>query len=125
MAAHMNSKWIHFWENLKEGYDYFEGHRTPPLVVVQDKQYKFFTFRPFLFGGNLPIVEQKFRYAGLKKQREKEQHAKLLREKKLREQQEREEIKLAMQLKYLEKRQHVAKIMPPTPSYSIRLGLGD
>lgn len=125
MAAHHTSKWIHFWENLKEGYDYFEGHRTPPLVIVQDKQYKFFTFQPLLFGGNLPMVEQKFRYAGLKKQREKEQHEKLLREQELREEKEREEIQLAMQLKTLEKHQHVATIVSPRPSYSIRLGLGD
>ncbi len=125
MAAHQNSKWIHFWENLKEGYDYFEGHRTPPLVIVQDKQYKFFTFRPLLFGGNLPNVAPKFRYAGLKKQREKEEQEKLLREKALREKQEREEIKLAMQLKALEKHQHVAKNIPPTSYYSFRLGQGD
>ena len=125
MATHHTSKWIHFWENLKEGYDYFEGHRTPPLVIVQDKQYKFFTFQPLLFGGNLPMVEQKFRYAGLKKQREKKQHEKLLREQELREEKEREEIQLAMQLKTLEKHQHVATIVSPRPSYSIRLGLGD
>ncbi len=54
MEAHKDSKWIGFWENLKEGYDYFEGHHSPPLVTVQDKRYQFFTFRSLLFGGNLP-----------------------------------------------------------------------
>jgi len=77
MAAHRDSKWIEFWKNLKEGYDYFEGHHAPPLVIVQDKRYKFITFRPLLFGGNLPDVSPEFRYAGLKKKREQ----KLLAEK--------------------------------------------
>ncbi len=54
MAAHQDSQWIDFWKNLKEGYDYFEGHHSPPIVVVQDKRYKFITFRPLLFGGTLP-----------------------------------------------------------------------
>lgn len=54
MAVHKNSKWIGFWRNLKEGYDYFEGHHAPPVVVVQDKRYQFITFPPLLFGGTLP-----------------------------------------------------------------------
>ncbi len=54
MAAHKDSKWIDFWKNIKEGYDYFEGHHSPPIVVVQDKRYQFITFRPLLFGGTLP-----------------------------------------------------------------------
>jgi murein L,D-transpeptidase YafK len=70
MAAHKNSKWLHFWRNLKQGYDYFEGHHAPPLVTVQDKQYQFSSFRSFLFGGDLPDVAPEFRYAGLKKKRE-------------------------------------------------------
>jgi murein L,D-transpeptidase YafK len=70
MAAKQDSKWIHFWENLKEGYDYFEGHHSPPIVTVQDKRYQFITFRPFLFGGDLPDVAPEFKYAGLKKKRE-------------------------------------------------------
>lgn len=66
MAAHNDSKWVPFWENLKQGYDYFEGHRSPPLVTVQDKRYQFLTFRPLLFGGNLPAIAADNNYAQLK-----------------------------------------------------------
>ncbi len=125
MALHKNSKWIHFWRNIKEGYDYFEGHHTPPLVTVQNKRYQFFSFRSLFFGGTLPTVAPQFRYAGLKKQRQKEQRDKLLREKKLREQKERERITIAMQLKSLKKHQRVARLVPSTPSLPIQLGLGD
>ncbi len=54
MTAFKDSQWIHFWKNLKQGYDLFEGHKFPPLVTVQDKEYQFITFRPLLFGGKLP-----------------------------------------------------------------------
>ncbi|MEN8198654.1 MAG: murein L,D-transpeptidase family protein [Thermodesulfobacteriota bacterium] len=66
MAAHHNSKWIRFWENLKEGYDYFEGHHAPPLVTVEDKRYNFLTYRSLLFGGNLPAPLEEKRYVGIK-----------------------------------------------------------
>ncbi len=66
MAIHQDSRWIKFWENLKQGYDYFEGHRSPPLVVVQDKHYHFLTFRPLLFGGNLPATPADNNYAQLR-----------------------------------------------------------
>ena len=118
IAMHQNSKWIHFWENLKEGYDYFEGHRSPPLVTVQDKRYQFFTFRPLLFGGNLPIVAPEFRYAGLKKQRE------LKKQQELKRQQEKQRIAAAR--KASEKPQYIVKVTPPpTPSVPSLLGLGD
>jgi murein L,D-transpeptidase YafK len=39
MAAHKNDKWIDFWKNLKEGYDYFEISRLPPKVAVCEKRY--------------------------------------------------------------------------------------
>jgi murein L,D-transpeptidase YafK len=72
MTANSSSKWLPFWKNLKEGYDYFEGHHAPPLVTVQNKRYRFITFRPLLFGGNLPDVGPNLKYAGLKKKREQE-----------------------------------------------------
>jgi murein L,D-transpeptidase YafK len=31
--------WYDFWVNLKEGYDYFEVEKLPPLIKVKDKQY--------------------------------------------------------------------------------------
>lgn len=42
MRNHRNSKWYEFWENLKEGYDFFEkGGHNPPNVEVKDKRYVF------------------------------------------------------------------------------------
>jgi murein L,D-transpeptidase YafK len=35
------NKWEDFWKNLREGYDWFETHHTPPEVTVGDKRYKF------------------------------------------------------------------------------------
>lgn len=67
MRKYRSSKWISFWENLKEGYDYFEGHLAPPLVTVQDKRYHFFTFRPLLFGGGYPPRTDEQKYVSLKK----------------------------------------------------------
>jgi len=82
MTAHGSSKWLPFWKNIKEGYDHFEGHHSLPLVTVQDKRYQFITFRPHLFGGNLPDVGLEFKYAGLEKKRKMEQlKAKWLAEK--------------------------------------------
>lgn len=43
MEKHRNFKWISFWQNLKEGYDYFEQHRLPPNVVVRRGRYVFQT----------------------------------------------------------------------------------
>jgi len=39
---HKYSEWYKFWENLKEGYDFFEknGH-NPPNVKVKNKRYVF------------------------------------------------------------------------------------
>ena len=67
MAAHSDSKWIYFWENLKEGYDHFEGHRSPPLVRVQNKRYHFRTSRLLLFGGNFPSIPADNNYAQAEK----------------------------------------------------------
>jgi len=35
------SKWIDFWENLREGHDYFVKKRVPPNVRVKNKKYVF------------------------------------------------------------------------------------
>ena len=122
MAAHSSSKWTFFWENLKEGYDYFEGHRSPPLVIVQDKRYQFITFRPLLFGGNLPDVGPEFRYAGLKKKREQKQlEAKRLAEK------QRSEQRMAEARQAQKKKQpvYIAKVTRPESSIPAPLLLGD
>jgi len=68
MISHKDSKWIDFWKNLKEGYDYFEGHHTPPLITVQDKRYQFFTFRPLLFGGNFPPAPGRLNFEEIQRQ---------------------------------------------------------
>lgn len=56
MAIHKDSKWIDFWKNLKEGYDFFEGYHLPPLVTVKDKRYQFTNLKSMFFGGTLPPV---------------------------------------------------------------------
>lgn len=53
LAQYADSPWVPFWENLKQGYDFFHGHRNPPLVTVTDGRYVFQDFRPFIFGGDL------------------------------------------------------------------------
>lgn len=39
MLAHAESEWLGFWQNLKQGYDHFELHKSPPAVTVQAKKY--------------------------------------------------------------------------------------
>lgn len=39
LKAHNESHWYKFWSNLKEGYDYFEATRLPPLLAVCGKRY--------------------------------------------------------------------------------------
>ncbi|WP_309497408.1 murein L,D-transpeptidase family protein [Sulfurovum sp.] len=39
MNFYDGSEWYDFWMNLKEGYDYFEAERLPPLIKVKDKLY--------------------------------------------------------------------------------------
>jgi murein L,D-transpeptidase YafK len=39
MEKHKSDKWYGFWQNLKEGYDYFEITHQPPKVDVCDKHY--------------------------------------------------------------------------------------
>jgi hypothetical protein len=39
MEKYKDDKWFGFWQNLKEGYDYFEVTRQPPKVDVCEKRY--------------------------------------------------------------------------------------
>ena len=39
MAKHKKDQWYGFWQNLKEGYDYFEVTHQPPRIEVCDKRY--------------------------------------------------------------------------------------
>jgi len=41
MKKYANSKWLEFWKNLKEGYDFFEKAHNLPDVRVKDKRYIF------------------------------------------------------------------------------------
>lgn len=42
MERHRESNWREFWENLREGYDYFEDHGfQPPNVEVENGKYIF------------------------------------------------------------------------------------
>lgn len=39
MALFESNEWYDFWVNLKEGYDYFETEKLPPLIKVKNKHY--------------------------------------------------------------------------------------
>lgn len=41
LSTYRNSQWYPFWLNLKEGYDYFNKHRRPPNVEVEQGKYVF------------------------------------------------------------------------------------
>ncbi|MBE9512291.1 MAG: murein L,D-transpeptidase [Bacteroidetes bacterium] len=41
MEKQINSEWYLFWQNLKQGYDFFEKFRVPPNVEVMNGQYVF------------------------------------------------------------------------------------
>ena len=41
MEKHRASEWISFWQNLKEGYDYFENRKLPPNTDVRNGKYVF------------------------------------------------------------------------------------
>jgi murein L,D-transpeptidase YafK len=41
LAAESSHPWIDFWQNLKEGYDWFEKHGLPPDTRVVDQRYQF------------------------------------------------------------------------------------
>ncbi len=41
MQKHKKSKWFNFWQNLKEGYDFFERFHIPPNVSVKNGRYLF------------------------------------------------------------------------------------
>ena len=40
-TRYQNSPWYSFWQNLKEGYDYFETNGFPPNVTVSNGRYTF------------------------------------------------------------------------------------
>lgn len=42
LAFRADNKWEPFWRNLKEGYDFFERNKRPPVVAVRDRRYIFF-----------------------------------------------------------------------------------
>jgi murein L,D-transpeptidase YafK len=39
MAKHKGGKWYGFWQNLKEGYDFFEATHIPPKIDVCGQRY--------------------------------------------------------------------------------------
>jgi murein L,D-transpeptidase YafK len=47
MAKVEDDKWFAFWDNLREGYDYFERRRVPPDVQSIAKRYVFAEAAPF------------------------------------------------------------------------------
>ena len=47
MADARGHVWIPFWENLREGYDYFERRGVPPDVRALARRYVFAEAAPF------------------------------------------------------------------------------
>jgi murein L,D-transpeptidase YafK len=43
IEKHKETEWYGFWNNLKEGYDFFEETKIPPNVEVRNKKYIFET----------------------------------------------------------------------------------
>ena len=41
LAAYQGNKNYAFWENLKQGWDWFEQNQEPPNVTVRNKAYVF------------------------------------------------------------------------------------
>lgn len=41
MSKHADSRWHGFWQNLQEGYDWFEKRKRPPDVFVENRKYRF------------------------------------------------------------------------------------
>jgi len=41
LEQHLESPWLEFWHNLKQGYDSFESRRWPPDVRVVERKYTF------------------------------------------------------------------------------------
>ncbi|MFP4470013.1 MAG: L,D-transpeptidase family protein [Bacteroidales bacterium] len=41
LADHEKNRHYDFWQNLKDGYDFFENHGYPPNVTVQNRRYVF------------------------------------------------------------------------------------
>lgn len=41
LARYHDAQWYSFWMNLKEGYDYFERHRSEPTVRIEGLRYAF------------------------------------------------------------------------------------
>ena len=40
-ARSQDDRWAAFWNEIREGYDWFETHRVPPEVTVRDGRYAF------------------------------------------------------------------------------------
>ncbi|RCU52702.1 2-dehydro-3-deoxyphosphooctonate aldolase [Corallincola holothuriorum] len=41
LAKYRDNQWYEFWQNLKQGYDYFNEHKRPPNVEVSNGIYTF------------------------------------------------------------------------------------
>ncbi|MFM7083695.1 MAG: L,D-transpeptidase family protein [Hyphomicrobium sp.] len=39
LMRHKKNRWFNFWATLKQGYDYFEKYRVPPMIAVCERRY--------------------------------------------------------------------------------------
>lgn len=67
LALYRRSEWLGFWENLKEGYDFFLDHGIPPQVGVSNNRYVFFGPTASRISTRQPIADKLVRLAQLGK----------------------------------------------------------
>jgi len=48
LSKYKTNPWYAFWQNLKQGYDYFEHHKRPPNISVSNKRYLIHSSEPEL-----------------------------------------------------------------------------
>ena len=49
LQRHKKNQWYSFWANLKEGYDYFEKNKKPPIVGASSGKYVFGAYFKYFF----------------------------------------------------------------------------
>ena len=67
LAFYRQSEWLEFWENLKEGYDFFLDHGVPPHVSVKNKRYVLFDPTSSYAKKGQPIPDKPDRFTRLVK----------------------------------------------------------
>lgn len=67
LASYRRSEWLGFWENLKEGYDFFLDYGLPPHIGVNNNRYVFFDPTASRISTLQPIADKLVRLTQLEK----------------------------------------------------------